>query len=180
MTNPCRLAPTLRSVRSSWLGAPGELFLFSTGSSLAHHQHPRTHLHIHPPHARTHHHCSPSVSALSLFSCASSCAAPTTLVPRGMHGVFLPSSSGFPPFSWPALLFFFLLCVAPAALSFRLLRVAPCAISARTQKHARSDAPCPPANKTSKQSKSTLAQCSLARTLMIDGRTKRRAVRRHG
>ena len=174
MTNPCRLAPTLRSVRSSWLGPPGELFLFSTGSSLAHHQRPRTHLHIHPPHARTHHHCSPSVSALSLFSYTSSCTAPTTLVPRGTHGVFLPSSSGFPPFFWPAFLSFFLLRVAPVALSFCLLRVAPCAIPARKQKRACSAAPCPPANKN------MLAQRSLARTPMIDGRTKRRAVRRHG
>jgi hypothetical protein len=37
-----------------------------------------------------------------------------------------------------------------------------------------------PQTKTSKQSKSTLAQRSLARIPMIDGRTKRRAVRRHG
>jgi hypothetical protein len=55
-----------------------------------------------------------------------------------------------------------------------LLRVAPCAIPARKQKRACSAAPCPPA------SKNTLAQRSLARTPMIDGRTKRRAVRRHG
>ena len=41
--------------------------LFSTSSSLAHHQHPRTRLHTHPQHARTHHHCTPSVSVLSLF-----------------------------------------------------------------------------------------------------------------
>ena len=101
-----------------------------------------------------------SVSAFSL-SC-------TTLVSRGTHGVFLLSSSGFP------LLSFFLLCVAPAALSFCLLRVAPCAIPARKQKCACSAAPCPPANKN------MLAQRSLARTPMIDGRTKRRAVRRHG
>ena len=43
------------------------------------------------------------------------------------------SSSGFPPFSWPAVLSFHLLRVAPAVLSFCLLRVAPHSTPARAQ-----------------------------------------------
>ena len=52
------------------------------------------------------------------------------------------------------------------------LRRAPC--SPAKQKHARSAAPRQLANKN------ILAQRSLVRTPMTDGRTKRRAVRRHG
>ena len=67
------------------------------------------------------------------------------------------SSSGFPPSSWPAVLSFSLLRVASAALSF-------CLRSRCAARHAY------PQAKTR----------SLARTPTIDGRTTRRAVRRHG
>ena len=155
MSPSLRLVPTSRSARSSWLGAPGELLLLSTSSSLAHHQHPRTRLHTHPQHARTHHHRTRSASVLFALSRTASRATPTTLVSRSMHGVFLLSSSGFPPFSWPAFLSFFLLRVAPAALSFCLLRVAPCAMPARKTK-TRSLSRATPARKQ-KHARSALA-----------------------
>ena len=65
------------------------------------------------------------------------------------------STSGFPPFSWPAVLSFFLLRVASAALSF-------CLLSRCAARHA-----CPQAKTR-----------SLARTPAIDGR--RRDVRSEG
>ena len=67
MPPPLRLVPMLRSARSSWLGAPGELLLFTTSSSLAHHQHPSIRSRTHPQHARTHRHRKRSVVAFSLF-----------------------------------------------------------------------------------------------------------------
>ena len=178
MTNlcrhPCASFPRCEVLDLRGSGPRESCCCFQTSSGLAHHQHPRTRLHTHPQHARTQHHRTRSASVIFSLSRTDSRATPTTLVSRSTHGVFLLSSSGFPPFFWPAFLSFFLLRVAPAALSFCLLRVAPCAIPARKQKRACSAAPCPLANKN------MLAQRSLARTPMTDGRTKRRAVRRHG
>ena len=175
-----RLVPTLRSARSSWLGAPGELLLFTTNSSLAHHQHPRTRLHTHPQHAKTHHHRTRSVSVLSLFH-----AQPPALLPLPSYlaartAIFFFLRQGSHPF--PGRPFFPSFCFAlrqpPCPSACSALRRAPYPPARKNTlaqpPHAR------PQAKTSKQSKSTLAQCSLARTLMIDGRTKRRAVRRHG
>ena len=181
MTNPCRLAPTLRSVRSSWLGAPGELLLFTTNSRLAHHQHPRTRLHTHPQHARTHHHHrTRSVSAPSLFHAQPPALFPLPSYLAARTAFFFFLRQGSHPF--PGRPFFSSFCLAlrqPIFLSAcSALRRAPYPPARKNTlaqpRHAR------PQAKTSKQSKSTLAQRSLARTPMIDGRTKRRAVRRHG
>ena len=136
---------------------PGGLLPFATNSSLTRRQHPRAHSRTHPQHARTRRHRERIVVAFFSLSCTDPRAAPTTLeISRHARRLSF-SSSGFPPFSWPAVLSFFLLRVASAAPSF-------CLRSRCAARHAY------PQAKTR----------SLARTPTIDGRTTRRAVRRHG
>ena len=72
--------------------------LFTTSSSLTHHQHPRTRSRTHPQHARTHHHRKRSVIAFFSLSCTASRAVPTTLESRSTHGVFLFLLQGSHPF----------------------------------------------------------------------------------
>ena len=133
------LVPTLRSARSSWLEARlGYCRLRPAAAS--HTASTRA-----PARVRTH-----STLGLTVIANDQSLrflsfhAQPPALLPPP----FLPwisrrarrfpfSSSGFPPFSWPAVLTFFLLRVASAALSFCLLCVAPRATPARKQKHVR-------------------------------------------
>ena len=173
-----RLVPALRrSARSSWLEARAGCCCFPAGSILAHHQHPHTCSRTHPQHARTHHHRTTSThtparvrihSTLGLTIIAHdqplrfslSCRAPhavlTTHQSRGTLSVFLFFFGVPTPFS--AGRSFFIFASRCASRSFFLL-ASRCAA-----RHAR-----PPA-KTS----------SLARIPTIDGRTTRRAVRRHG
>ena len=73
---------------------PDELLLFTTSSSLAHHQHPRICLRTHPQHARTHHHHERLAIAFPSFlqrplSCSASCADPTPLESRSAQTSFL-------------------------------------------------------------------------------------------
>jgi hypothetical protein len=136
---------------------PGGLLPFATSSSLTRRQRPRTHSRTHPQHARTHRHRKRSVIAFSLFH-----AQPPALLPPHSRFAARPAAFLF-FFRVPTLFlagrsfFFFLLRVASAAPSF-------CLLSRCAARHAY------PQTKTR----------SLARTPTIDGRTTRRAVRRHG
>ena len=139
---------------------PGGLLPFATSRSLTRRRRPRTHSRTHPQHARTHRHRKRSIGRCVFSpSCTAPRAAPTTLRPQILrHARRLSfSSSGFPPFSWPAVLSFFSFRVASAAPSF-------CLLSRCAARHA-----CPH-TKTR----------SLARAPTIDGRTTRHTVRRHG
>ena len=136
---------------------PGELLPFATSSSLTRRQHPRTRLRTHPQHARTHRHRKRSVVALSLMH-----AQPPALLPPPSGLTARPTTllsllRGSHP-----------LLGRPFFLSFRfalrrLLFLSAC-FSRCAARHA-----CPQAKTR-----------SLARAPTIDGRTTRRAVRRHG
>ena len=151
-----RLIPTLRSARSSWLEA--RVSYCRLQPAAASHA-ASTHA---PARVRTHSTLGLTVIAndqsLRFLSCMHS-PPRCSLHPRvSRHARRLSfSSSGFPPSSWPAVLSFFSLRVASATLSF-------CLLSRCAARHA-----CPQAKTR-----------SLARAPTIDGRTTRRAVRRHG
>ena len=151
-----RLIPTLRSARSSWLEARvGYCRLRPAAASHAASVHEPTHVRTHSTLGLTVIANDQSVVAFSLLH-----AQPPALLPPPSDLAARPATFLFffrVPTLWPAVLSFFSLRVASAALSF-------CLLSRCAARHA-----CP-------QPKTR----SLARTPTIDGRTTRRAVRRHG
>ena len=150
-----RLIPTLRSARSSWLEARvGYCRLRPAAASHAASAHAPTHVRTHSTLGLTVIANDQSLRFLSFMHSPPRCSHHPQISRHARRLSF--SSSGFPPFSWPAVLSFFLLRVAPAALSFCLLRVAPRATP-------------PPFETLPRQH---------ART--TDERTMRRAVRRSG
>ena len=156
MSPSSSLVPTLRSAWSSWLEARVNYCRFTTDSSLAHHQHPHTRPRTHPQHARAHYHRKRLVIAPPLFHVGPS--APFQL-PENLAARTAPF---FFFFRVSTLLLagrsFFLFASRCAGCSFFLLDSRCAARHARPQAKPR----------------------SLARTPNTDGRTTRRAVRRHG
>ena len=151
-----RLVSTLRSARSSWLEARvGYCRLRPAAASHAASAHAPTHVRTHSTLGLTVIANDQSLRFLSFMHSPPRCSHHPQISRHARRLSF--SSSGFPPFSWPAVLSFFSLRVASAAPSF-------CLLSRCAARHAY------PQTKTR----------SLARTPTIDGRTTRRAVRRHG
>jgi hypothetical protein len=151
------LVSTLRSARSSWLEARvGHCRLRPAVASHAASAHAPTHVCAHSTLGLTIIANDRSLRFLSFMHSPPRCSHHPRVSQHAQRLSF--SSSGFPPFSWPAVLSFFSSRVASAALSF-------CLLSRCAARHAY------PQAKTR----------SLARTPTADGgRTTRRAVRRHG
>ena len=150
------LIPTLRSARSSWLEARVSYCrLRPSAASHAASTHAPARVRTHSTLGLTFIANDQSLRFLSFMHTPPRCSHRPRISRHARRLSF--SSSGFPPFSWPAVLSFFLLRVASAVLSFCLL--SRCA-----------------ARRAYPQAKAR----SLARTPTIDGRTTRRAVRRHG
>ena len=108
---------------------PGGLLPFATSSSLTRRRRPRTHSRTHPQHARTHRHRTTISCAHAPTHVRTHSTLGLTVIANDQSLRFLPfmhgpprcshhpqisrharrlssSSSGFPPFSWPAVLFF--------------------------------------------------------------------------